>query len=53
MTRFNYFEMRSCTTWKGVPTLLGINKTPDSTFWNFIVSKPAINLSEIHKKIRF
>ena len=41
------------TTWKGVSTLLGINKTPDSTFWNFIGSKPAINLSELHKKSDF
>ena len=45
--------MRSCTTGKGVPTLLGINKTPDSAFWNVIVSKPAINLCELHKKSDF
>ena len=45
--------MRSCTAWKGVPTLLGINKTTDSTVWNFIESKPAINPSELHKKLAF
>ena len=45
--------MRSCTIWRVVPTLWGINKTPDSTFWNITGSKPAFNLSELHKKSDF
>ena len=53
MTRFNDFWMRSCITWKGVPTLLGTNKAPDSAFWNFIVAKPAIHLCKLHKKSDF
>ena len=48
--------MRLYTTWKGVPTLLSIYiyiKKTDSTSSNFIVSKLAINLSELHKKSDF